>query len=56
VGCYHHQNADTDAAHGGTMHGYVYQNGAYQSLSVPGSMNNGLHGTGELSLACGFLR
>jgi hypothetical protein len=24
---------------GGTMHGYVYQNGSYDSLPVPGTMN-----------------
>lgn len=33
VGCYHHQNSDTAASVGGTMHGYIYQNGNYQSLS-----------------------
>jgi uncharacterized membrane protein len=48
VGCYHHQNADFDAADGGTMHGYVYQNGNWQSLSVPGTMNNGITQDGRI--------
>jgi uncharacterized membrane protein len=54
VGCYHHQNADTDAAHGGTMHGYVYQNGTYQSLSVPGTMNNGITRNGRIIVGVWF--
>jgi len=42
VGCYHHQNSDFAVSGGGTMHGYVYQNGAYQSFSVSGTMHNGI--------------
>ena len=48
MGCYHHQSSDFDAAHGGTMHGYVYHNGDYQSLPVPGSMNNGITRDGRI--------
>jgi uncharacterized membrane protein len=48
VGCYHHQNNDFDAAHGGTMHGYVYQNGSYESLPVPGTMHNGITPEGRI--------
>jgi uncharacterized membrane protein len=48
VGCYHHQNADFAVSGGGTMHGYVYQNGAYESLSVPGTMNNGITRDGRI--------
>lgn len=48
VGCYHHQNADFPVSDGGTMHGYVYQNGSYQSLSVPGTMNNGITRDGRI--------
>jgi len=48
VGCYHQQDADFDLAHGGTMHGYVYQNGSYESLPVPGTMNNGIARDGQL--------
>jgi len=48
VGCYHNQNADFAVSDGGTMHGYVYQNGAYQSLSVPGTMNNGITQDGRI--------
>jgi uncharacterized membrane protein len=54
VGCYHHQNADTDVAHGGTMHGYVFQDGAYQSLSVPGTMNNGITRDGRIIVGVWF--
>lgn len=54
VGCYHHQNKDTDAAHGGTMHGYVYHNGTYQSLSVPGTMNNGITRHGRIIVGVWF--
>jgi uncharacterized membrane protein len=42
VGCYHHQDKDWDAAGGGTMHGYVYQNGDYQSFPMTGTMHNGI--------------
>jgi hypothetical protein len=42
VGCYHHQDKDWHVAGGGTMHGYVYQNGSYESLAVPGTMHNGI--------------
>jgi uncharacterized membrane protein len=42
VGCYHHQDKDFAVSGGGTMHGFVYQNGSYQSLPVPGTMHNGI--------------
>jgi uncharacterized membrane protein len=48
VGCYHHQDKDWFVAGGGTMHGYVYQNGSYESLPVPGSMHNGITRDGRL--------
>jgi len=48
VGCYHHQNSDFAVSGGGTMHGYVYQNGGYESLSVPGTMHNGITRDGRL--------
>jgi uncharacterized membrane protein len=48
VGCYHHQNADFAVSGGGTMHGYVYQSGSYQSLPVPGSMHNGITADGRI--------
>jgi uncharacterized membrane protein len=48
VGCYHHQDKDWDVAGGGTMHGYVYQNGDYRSFPVTGSMHNGIVRDGGL--------
>ena len=48
VGCYHHQSSDFAVSGGGTMHGYVYQNGSYQSLPVPGTMNNGITEDGRI--------
>jgi len=48
VGCYHHQDRDFAVSGGGTMHGYVYQNGSFESLPVPGSMNNGITRHGRL--------
>ena len=48
VGCYHHQGSDFAASGGGTMHGYVYQNGAYQSFSVSGTMHNGIAQHGRI--------
>jgi uncharacterized membrane protein len=48
VGCYHHQDKDWDVAGGGTMHGYVYQSGSYQSFPVPGTMHNGIARDGGL--------
>jgi uncharacterized membrane protein len=54
VGCYHHQSADTAASQGGTMHGYVYHNGSYESLAVPGTMNNGITRNGRLIVGVWF--
>jgi len=48
VGCYHHQNSDFAVSGGGTMHGYVYQNGAYESFSVSGTMHNGIAQHGRI--------
>jgi uncharacterized membrane protein len=48
VGCYHHQDKDWDVAGGGTMHGYLFQSGRYQSFPVPGTMHNGIASDGGL--------
>jgi len=48
VGCYHHQDKDWDVAGGGTMHGYVYLRGSYESFPVPGTMHNGTARDGGL--------
>jgi len=36
------------------MHGYVYQNGSYQSLPVPGSMHNGITPDGRIIVGVVF--
>jgi uncharacterized membrane protein len=54
VGCYHHQQSDFAVSGGGTMHGYVYQNGEYQSLPVPGTMNNGITNDGRIIVGVVF--
>ena len=54
VGCYHRQNADFAVSGGGTMHGYVHQNGSYQSLPVPGSMHNGITRDGRIIVGVWF--
>src|SRR5579872_1635777 len=54
VGCYHHQNADFAVSGGGTMHGYVYQNGSYQSFPVPGTMHNGITPDGRIIVGVWF--
>jgi uncharacterized membrane protein len=54
VGCYHHQDSDFAVSGGGTMHGYVYQNGGYQSLPVPGSMHNGITPDGRIIVGVVF--
>jgi hypothetical protein len=48
VGCYHHQGKDFAVSGGGTMHGYAYENGTYESFSVPGTMHNGIARHGRL--------
>ena len=48
VGCYHHQDKDFAVSGGGTMHGYVYHNGDYKSLDVPGTMHNGISDDGRI--------
>jgi len=54
VGCYHHQNSDFAASGGGTMHGYVYENGTYESFSVPGTMHNGITRHGQIIVGVWF--
>jgi len=54
VGCYHHQGSDFAASGGGTMHGYVYQNGTYESFSVPGTMHNGIARHGRIIVGVWF--
>ena len=54
VGCYHHQGRDFAVSGGGTMHGYVYQNGNYESLSVPGTMHNGITRDGRIIVGAVF--
>jgi hypothetical protein len=54
VGCYHHQGSDFAASGGGTMHGYVYQNGTYESFSVPGTMHNGITRHGRIIVGVWF--
>src|SRR5260370_14384684 len=36
------------------MHGYVYQNGSYQSLPVPGTMHNGITRHGRIIVGVWF--
>jgi uncharacterized membrane protein len=48
VGCYHQQDKDFAVSGGGTMHGYVYQNGSYESLPVTGTMHNGITRDGRI--------
>jgi uncharacterized membrane protein len=48
VGCYHQQDRDFAVSGGGTMHGYVYQNGSFESLPMPGTMNNGITRHGRI--------
>jgi uncharacterized membrane protein len=49
VGCYHHQDSDFAVSGGGTMHGYVFQNGEYKSFSsVAGTMHNGITQHGQI--------
>jgi len=54
VGCYHHQGRDFAVSGGGTMHGYVYQNGAYESFAVPGTMHNGITRHGSIIVGVVF--
>jgi uncharacterized membrane protein len=54
VGCYHHQDRDGRVSGGGTMHGYVYQNGSYESLPVPGTMHNGITRHGRIIVGVWF--
>src|SRR5713101_10173651 len=54
VGCYHHQGRDFAVSGGGTMHGYVYQNGGYESLPVPGTMHNGITRHGRIIVGVWF--
>jgi hypothetical protein len=54
VGCYHHQGSDFAVSGGGTMHGYVYQNGTYESFPAPGTMHNGIARHGSLIVGVWF--
>jgi hypothetical protein len=54
VGCYHQQNKDFAVSGGGTMHGYVYQNGEYQPFSVAGTMHNGIARHGRIIVGVWF--
>jgi uncharacterized membrane protein len=54
VGCYHHQNSDFFVSGGGTMHGYVYRNGSYESFPVPGTMHNGITQDGGIIVGVWF--
>src|SRR6267143_7266823 len=46
--------SDFAASGGGTMHGYVYQNGTYESFSVPGTMHNGIARHGRIIVGVWF--
>jgi len=54
VGCYHHQGRDFAVSGGGTMHGYVYLNGAYESFAVPGTMHNAITRHGSIIVGVVF--
>jgi uncharacterized membrane protein len=54
VGCFHHQESDFAVSGGGTMHGYVYRNGTYEELPVPGTMHNGITRDGQLIVGVVF--
>ena len=50
VGCFHHLSSDT----GITMHGFVYQDGKYDFLSIDGTMNNGITPDGRSIVGFGM--
>jgi len=55
VGCFHNLSSDFAANKGGTMHGFVYQNGSFiQDLSVPGTMHNGITKDGRIIVGVVF--
>ena len=55
VGCFHNLSSDFAANEGGTMHGFVYQNGSkIQDLLVPGTMHNGITKDGRIIVGVVF--